>query len=72
MDSIKERVGAYLARTGKTKAEIAASLGMSRTAFFTKMAGKSEFSLTEAHDLAAMLDCSMDELFVSPFAHSRS
>lgn len=68
MDSIKERVGAYLERTGTTKAELAQSLGMSRVTLHSKLVGQSEFRLSEAEQLANVLGCSVDDLRVSPFA----
>lgn len=44
MDSIKEWVGAYLERTGTTKAELANQMSISRTSFYNKMDGTTEFS----------------------------
>lgn len=67
MDSIKEWVGAYLARTNKTKTELAEDLGMSRTAFYSKMYGPSEFTLSEAGNLAKILGISTDSMLASPF-----
>ena len=67
MDSIKERVGAYIERTGTTKSELAKKLGMSRVSLHSKLVGQTEFRLSEAERLAAILGCSVDELRVSPF-----
>lgn len=66
MDSIKERVGAYLAREGKTKAELAKELGMSRVTLHSKLNGECEFWLSEARELARILGCTVDDLRVSP------
>ncbi len=67
MDSLKERVGAYLARTGKTKAELAAQLGMSRTTLHAKLCGTTEFTLREGYELAQILGCTTDEMLKSPY-----
>lgn len=68
MDSIKERVGAYIERTGTTKGELAKKLGMSRVSLHSKLMGQTEFRLSEAERLASILGCSVDELRVSPFS----
>ena len=68
MDSIKERIGAYIERTGETKAAMAERLHMSKTTFYSKCKGDTEFTLTEGGRLANLLGCSVDDLFVSPFA----
>lgn len=67
MDSIKEWVGAYIERTGSTKSEIANKLSISRTSFYSKMDGTTEFTLSEAGMLASMLGITTDQLLVSPF-----
>lgn len=68
MDSIKERVGAYLERTGVTKKQLAEEMGMPISTFHSKLSGQTEFSFSEGRRLARILDCTTDELFVSPFA----
>lgn len=67
MDTIKERVGAYLARTGTTKAQLAEKMGMPISTFRTKLYGPSELSFIEGKRLAEILGCTADEMFVSPF-----
>lgn len=67
MDSIREWVAAYLERTGKTKVELAKDLGMSRTAFYSKMDGATEFTLSEAGNLAKLLGITTDQMLTSPF-----
>ena len=62
MDAIKERVGAYLARTGVSRESLAESIGMSRNSFYQKLIGESEFKLSEAFALADVLGCSVDDL----------
>lgn len=68
MESIKERVGAYIERTGTTKGELAQKLGMSRVTLHSKLTGQTEFRLSEAERLAQILGCSVDDLRVSPFS----
>ena len=67
MDSIRERVGAFIERTGMTKAELANQLGMSRVSLHSKLSGQTEFRLSEAERLAEILGCSVDDLRISPF-----
>lgn len=67
MDSIREWVGAYLERANMTKVELAGRLGMSRTSFYSKMDGTTEFTLSEAGNLAAIIGITTDQLLVSPF-----
>ncbi len=69
MDSIKERVGAFLERTGMTKKQLAEEMGMPVSTFHSKLSGQSEFSFSEGRRLARILDCTTDEMFVSPFAN---
>jgi DNA-binding XRE family transcriptional regulator len=68
LESIKERVGAYIERTGTTKSELAQKLGMSRVTLHSKLTGQTEFRLSEAERLAQILGCSVDDLRVSPFS----
>ena len=68
MESIRERVGAYLERTGETKSELANKLGMSRVSLHSKLIGHTEFRLSEAERLAEILGCSVDDLRVSPYS----
>ena len=63
MDSLNELIGAYLARTGKTKQELAKELGMSRTTLRSKINGQTEFTLSEGYALKEILNVTADELF---------
>lgn len=65
MASIKERVAAYLARTGKTKGELASELGIGRTALHSKLNGVTDFTMHEGYVLKNLLGCTADELFDS-------
>lgn len=67
MNSIKERVGAFLEREGKTKKWLADELGMSTVTLGSKLSGETEFSFSQAIRLSEVLGCTISELRVSPF-----
>lgn len=67
MDSIKERVGAYLERTGTTKKQLAENMDMPVSTLHSKLTGQTEFLFSEGRRLAQILGCTTDELFTSPF-----
>lgn len=67
MNSIKERVGAYLERTGTTKKQLAEDMGMPITTLYSKLNGQTEFLFSEGRRLARILGCTTDELCTSPF-----
>jgi len=69
MDSIKERVGAYLEREGKTKQELASELGMTTVTLGSKLNGRTDFTFSQAIRLSEILGCTVGELRVSPFEH---
>lgn len=69
MDSIRERVGAYLEREGRTKKWLADELGMSTVTLNSKLNGETEFSFSQAIRLSDVLGCTVSELRVSPFAN---
>ena len=69
MDSIKERVGAYLEREGKTKKWLADELDMSTVTLNSKLNGETEFSFSQAIRLSDVLGCTVSELRISPFSH---
>lgn len=69
MDSIKERVGAYLEREGKTKKWLADELGVTSVTLNSKLNGETEFSFSQAIRLSEVLGCTVSELRESPFAH---
>lgn len=68
MDSIKERVGAYLEREGKTKKWLADELDMTTVTLGAKLSGETEFSFSQAIRLSEILGCTVNELRISPFA----
>lgn len=61
-EAIKERLGAYLAGTGSTKASVAKHLGISMQTLYSKLRGESEFTLSQAFALADLMGCSVDDL----------
>ena len=65
--AIRERLGAYLATSGATKQSVAASLGITTVTLNSKLKGDSEFTLTQAFDLADLIGCSVDDLRDRPF-----
>lgn len=69
MDSIKERVGAYLEREGKTKQELASELGMTTVTLGHKLNGRTDFTFSQAIRLSEILGCTVGDLRESPFAH---
>lgn len=66
MKSIKNRVALWQMTTGKTKDYLCNELGISKTAFYSKLSGLSEFTLQEARKLSLTLGCTVDELFIDP------
>ena len=66
MESIRERVALYMAKTGATKTEIADALGVTRQTLHSKLSGETDFKLSEAEKLATMIGCSVDDLRISP------
>ena len=63
MKSIQEAVSDYIASTNTTKDAFAKELGFKRSAFYMKLRGDSEFSLSEAYRLSRALGCTVDELY---------
>lgn len=62
MGAIKERLAAYVARTGTSKRDVANALGISLPTLYNKLRGDSEFTLAQAFALADMMGCSVDDL----------
>lgn len=67
MDSIKERVGAYLEREGKTKKWLADELGVTTVTLYSKLNGETEFTFSQAIRLSEVLGCTVNDLRISPF-----
>ena len=68
MDSIKERVGAYLEREGRTKRWLADELGMTTVSLYSKLNGDTEFTFSQAIRLSEVLGCTVNDLRISPFS----
>lgn len=62
MDSIREHVGAYCARTGSNKKQLADALDMPYSTFLSKINGPSEFTYSEGLALARLLGVTADVL----------
>lgn len=69
MVSIKERVGAFLEREGRTKKWLADELGMSTVTLYSKLNGDVEFTFSQAIRLSEILGCTVNELRISPFGN---
>ena len=67
MESVLERIGAYITRENITKGEFADIAGIKRTTFYSRLNRETEFSLIEGSKIAKVLGCTIDELLVSPF-----
>lgn len=65
--AIRERVGAYLERTGATKQSVADALGITTVTLASKLRGESLFDLEQAFKLADLMGCKVDDLRVRPF-----
>ena len=65
--AIRERLGAYLMRTGATKQSVADELGITTVTLASKLRGDSYFDLEQAFKLADLIGCSVDDLRVRPF-----
>lgn len=61
-EAIRERVGAYLMGNRASKSSIADRLGVSLNTLNAKLRGESDFTLSQAFELADMLGCSVDDL----------
>ena len=60
--AIRERVGAYLERTGATKQSVANALGITTVTLASKLRGDSPFDLEQAFKLADLMGCKVDDL----------
>ena len=65
--AIRERVGAYLERTGATKQSVADALNVSTVTLANKLRGDSPFDLEQAFRLADLIGCKVDDLRVRPY-----
>ena len=65
--AIRERLGAYLERTGATKQSVASALGITTVTLASKLRGESLFDLEQAFRLSDLMGCKVDDLRVRPF-----
>ena len=63
MKTIQQAVSEYVAVEATTKDALAKELGVSRSAFFMKLRGDSEFTLSEAYRLSQAIGCTVDDLY---------
>lgn len=61
MDKIAEKVGAWLLKSGNTKAQLAKKLGVSAATLNNRLAGETEWSWKEVCDLAGIIDCRLSD-----------
>lgn len=66
--AIRERLGAYLERTGATKQSVANELGITTVTLASKLRGESLFDLEQAFKLADLIGCKVDDLRIRPFS----
>lgn len=52
----------YCRTNGITQDELAKLIGCTRQSLFNKATGRTQLTLTQAHKLAGLLDCSLEEL----------
>lgn len=63
MKTVQQAASEYVASEGMTKDALAKELGFSRSAFFMKLRGDSEFSLGEAYRFAKRLGVTLEEFY---------
>jgi DNA-binding XRE family transcriptional regulator len=63
MISLQKFVSDYVETNNTTKEALAKEAEIGRTSFFSKVKGTSDFTLSEAHRLASIIGCTLDELY---------
>ena len=63
MKTIQQAVTDYVSENNITKDALIEELGFGRSAFFMKMRGETELTISEAYRLSRKLGCTMDELY---------
>ena len=73
-----EKLNAFLDKSGFSKSDIAAKLGLSRASLYKKLSGETAFSSSEISRLAVITRMTAEEIFdifftewVSKFANSK-
>lgn len=62
-DNISSRVNEFVTENGRTIESIANEIGCSRTAFYQKLHGNSNFTLSEGYKLSKLLGCEVAAFF---------
>ena len=63
MKRVQQVVTDYVEANNMTKDAFASKLGFGRSAFFSKLRGSSEFTLTEAFLISRELGCTLDDFY---------
>ena len=63
MKTIQEAVSDYVSEHNTTKDAFIEELHIGRSAFFMKMRGETELTISEAYRLSRKLGCTIDELY---------
>lgn len=63
MKHVQQVVTDYVEENNTTKDALAAKLHFGRSAFFSKLRGASEFTLSEAYRLSRELGCTLDDFY---------
>ena len=63
MKTMQQAVTDYVSENNTTKDALIEELGFGRSAFFMKLRGDSEFTLSEAYRVSRKLGCTVDEIY---------
>lgn len=66
MEAINANVNRYVKENDTTKDAVAKGIGISRSSFYDKLAGKSPWMLEEAIKLSDVMGCTVQELITMP------
>lgn len=66
MEAISANVNRYVKENATTKDAIARDIGISRSSFYDKLAGKSPWMLDEVIELSDVMGCSVQDLITMP------
>ncbi len=62
VNNINAWVDDYCQRNNVKKEAVAESIGMSRSTFYVKLSGKTDFSIFDAVEMSKLFNCSVSEL----------
>lgn len=63
MRTIQQAVSDHVSDRNTTKDAFAEEVGIGRSAFFMKLRGDTEFTLSEAYRMSRKLGCTVDEFY---------